>query len=290
MIRTTMTALFAMLFLAPGLGWAQSGILSSQVGYETGGCKRVLVRSRDPEFLSPKTRFMLCDPSGDPVIEKGLRSWGAIWGSTWWIADFTEADDPGTYGVIVTDGEGVVLRSDPIEIADRRLWKRCYDPIAHDFLKARAAQARTGSGWRDCDSDLQEFSSHVVAVDALCDVIEIRDHRLRDAEVDHLLDQVERGVGYLRRLQDRAEALGLGEGPVVHEDRQKHVVTGNVAKAAMIFARVGRVLGSRGPPPRRTRPVSSTTRPTSRTACPTWPRWPGRLPTRKPRSNNYRSL
>ena len=57
--------------------------------------------------------------------------------------------------------------------------------------------------------------------------------------------QILRGGEYMAHLQDKAGSLGLGDVAVAHEDRQKDVVTGNVAKAAASFARAARSLGQR---------------------------------------------
>ena len=126
------------------------------------------------------------------------------------------------------------------------LWHACFKTIAFDFLQTRAEQARTGMGWRDCGSDLQEFSSHVVAVDGICDVLETVSD-LSPEEQSHLRNQIVVGCTYLSHLQDKAEQMGLSTGAVIHEDRQDHVVTGNVAKAAMIFARASRLLQASHP-------------------------------------------
>ena len=79
----------------------------------------------------------------------------------------------------------------------------------------------------------QEFSSHAVAVDSLCDLLEHGAARTTPDDEARLRLEVLRGCGYLAYLQDKAQALGLGDGAVVHEDRQQDVVTGNVAKAGV---------------------------------------------------------
>ena len=121
-------------------------------------------------------------------------------------------------------------------------WKQCFGVIAFDFLETRAKLARTGKGWKDCGSDLQELSSHVVTVDSLCDLLE-KCPGLTDAgQKSRLLAQVACGMEYIVLLQERARELGLGDGPVVHESRQSDLTTGNTVMAAMIFARASRLL------------------------------------------------
>ncbi len=219
---------------------AETAIMSSQVGYDLGDPMRALVRSDQPDDLSPNAAFTLMDANSALILEGKLRPWGEKWGCHWWVADFSSLDRAGTYTLHIQDGASIT--SDPIEVATRLLWSKCYRTIAFDYLKTRAKQARTGKGWRDCGSDLQEFSSHAVAVDGLCDVLTSGDTLTTAPERDTLVDQILIGCEYLAHLQDKAKTLGLGDGAVVHEDRQKDVVTGNVAKAAMIFARAAHLL------------------------------------------------
>jgi len=232
------------------VAYATSGILSSQVGYDIGCPMRAIVRGDCPDYLTAGATFQLCDRTGKEVAGGPVRNWGEKWGSFWWIADFSGIEKRGTYVLHVNDGDSTFLVSDPIDVGHKTLWSKCFRTIAFDFLVTRAEQARSGKGWRDCGSDLQELSSHVVAVDGLCDVLEVAGNLTTQDERRHLLNQVLTGCEYLAHLQDKAKWLGLGRGPVVHEDRQAHVVTGNVAKGAMIFARAGRLL-------RPTRPMKS---------------------------------
>ena len=136
----------------------------------------------------------------------------------------------------------IILSSDSVILGNKILWNECYSTIAFDFLEARAENTLTGKGWRDSGSDLQEFSSHVVAIDGLCDLIELGEGIVTESEKHTIRKHLIRGCSLLVHLQDKAKEMGLGEGAVLHEDRQDHVVTGNVAKAAMIFARTSRIL------------------------------------------------
>lgn len=230
------TLIFAIIFmvsLTPVSG--QTGILSSQIGYDRGDLIRVIVRNDKPDFLSEDARFSVIDSKGK------LKPWGNKWNSNWWVTEITDIQEPGKYKVIVED-KNQILTSDTIEVGENILLSKCFHTIAFDNLKTRSEQARTGKGWKDCGSDLQEFSSHVVAVDALCDVLEIGVGFTTPEERRLLLEQILIGSEYLTHLQDKAKSLGLGDGCVIHEDRQTDVVTGNVEKAAMIFARVSRLI------------------------------------------------
>ncbi len=223
------------------------GILSSQIGYDAGGTKRVVVRSDAREYLSDRARFVLVDGEGEKAADGAVSYWGAIWNAHWWVADISACGHPGTYRLRIEDRGEAKGESDPIVIREHALWSACWSVIALDMLDARAEQSRTKRGWRDCGSDLQELSSHVVVLDCLCDALEIAPGRVTDPERRRLLAHLENGGDFLAALQDRAAELGLGDGPLVHEPRQDHAVTGNVTKAAMAFARISRILAPTAP-------------------------------------------
>lgn len=239
--RIWLIALVGVMSFTASASHAASGVLCSQIGYDIGEPMRAIVRSDDEHYLSSAAEFELLNCEGEQVIAGPVRMWGQKWKSWWWVADFSGVKAKGEYVLLVIDGQTEVARSNPIVLGRSVLWSNCFKTIAFDFLDTRAKQARTRKGWKDCGSDLQEFSSHVVAVDGLCDMIEMyADLTLNESH--KLLKHIMNGSTYLADLQDKAEHLGLGRGAVLHEDRQDHVVTGNVAKGAMIFARASRLL------------------------------------------------
>lgn len=220
---------------------SQHGVLSSQIGYDNNETIRVIVRSDRSDYITPGTKFRLQDSDGNMVLSGNVLNWGQKWGSYWWIVNISGLQTPGKYSVIIDD-INTSIRSESFNVGNHLLWSECFHIMAFDNLKIRSEQARTGMGWKDCGGDLQEFSSHVVAVDAICDLLEIGTRVINSDERSFLLEQMLRGTEYLAHLQDKAKSLGLGNGCVVHEDRQIDVVTGDVAKAAMIFARVARLI------------------------------------------------
>lgn len=222
-------------------------VMSSQVGYDLGDPMRVLVRGEQADEIPAEARFIVVDSEDNPVLDGRMTSAGEKWGSHWWVGDFSRIANAGTYRLRIAAGTQPLATSDPIEVGTRLLWKRVFPVIGHDYLKTRAEQARTGKGWKDCGSDLQEFSSHAVAVDSICDVLEINGRDLTEDDQKFLLDQLIQGGDYMAHLQDKAEKLGFGRGSVIHEDRDTDIVTGNIAQAAAMFARLSRLLASHTP-------------------------------------------
>lgn len=241
-----MNRLFSMVlvlvFLGTEIHYAQNGILSSQIGYELGSPVRVMIRSNQFEYLSKDAIFEVVNMEDESVLNGQVDKWGKKWETNWWIADLSRIKHPGDYIVKIKNQDELFLTSDTIKVGRNLIWTKCFRTIAFDFLQSRAEQARTGKGWRDCGGDLQEFSSHMVAVDGLCDILNTNIDLLKQSEKNHIIEQIQIGSEYLAHLQDKADSLGFGIGPVVHEDRDTDVVTGNVLKAAMIFAKVALIL------------------------------------------------
>ena len=164
--------ILALVLLSTPAHFAQNSILTSQVGYELGYPIRVMVRSDQADYLLSDAVFEVINMSNQPVLKGQVENWGKKWESYWWTADLSQIEHQGSYIVKIKNKDQLLLTSDTIEVGRNLLWAKCFHTIAFDFLHSRAKQARTGKGWKDCGGDLQEFSSHVVAVNALCDILE----------------------------------------------------------------------------------------------------------------------
>lgn len=222
-------------------------MLSSQIGYEPGEPIRVMVRTDRSDELQADTRFELMAPDGKPIHEGKVMAAGEKWGAHWWRIEVPKSTQPGEYRIHLLHGPDQHITSDPISIQPGTRWNQCFETIAFDFLETRAKLARTGKGWKDCGSDLQELSSHVVTIDSLCDILEKCPDLTDATRKQRITTQIVRGMEYVAMLQDRARELDLGDGPVVHESRQTDLTTGNIIKAAMIFARCSRLLKESNP-------------------------------------------
>jgi hypothetical protein len=78
---------------------------------------------------------------------------------------------------------------------------------------------------------------------ALLDMLEFASAQIPDSSIRRLIWHVKRGTDYLALCQDQAASQGSGDGPVVHEiPDHLNIVTGDITKAAVVFARASRVL------------------------------------------------
>lgn len=234
-----------------------SGFLYSQIGYDLGDPKRAIVRSHRREYLPEGALFQVFAAGVDaatPVLEGTVSYWGAVWKAYWWVVDFSDLEEPGTYTIVVrAPGAGgpsddELLRSETIEIGDNLLWRETVEPIALDQMEERARQARNGIGWKDCGAEWREANSHASTLIGLCEVLSIGYQWLSETQVDRLRRQIIHGCDYLTVLQDAAERIGAPFGPLVHEIPNHLVlIPGDTAQAVVALAHAGRLIADTHP-------------------------------------------
>ena len=105
--------------------FAQSGILSSQLGYELGYPIRVMIRSNQSDYLSNEAIFDVVNMENESVISGLADKWGKKWESYWWTADLSHLEHQGSYIVKINNKDHVLLTSDIIEVGRNLLWSEC---------------------------------------------------------------------------------------------------------------------------------------------------------------------
>ncbi len=232
---------------------AYAHLTYSQVGYDIGFPKNVMLRCVDSSFIGPETTFILREIADDKKVLSGkLEPKGKKWGKYWWKADISECEKPGAYYLVLREGKNKLLASDkklPVKIGKDILWKESWYATALAHLHIRDSLSyKPEGGWKDCGSTLQEVSSHAIMLNALCDLLEVVPEKLSDKEKQEVFYHLETGADYIAVCQDKASGLGYKEGAVVHEARENlKVVTGNVAKTSMILARISRLIKNANP-------------------------------------------
>lgn len=115
-------------------------VLVNQVGYDCKHSKKFIVQTKTG--LSHKAgSFKLIDKESDRVAYSGgLTFWGRVnrdtpddWGFDYWVGDFSEHTDEGTYELFVTVGDRTE-KSYPFEIGERILWRKLA-PAAFSYYK-----------------------------------------------------------------------------------------------------------------------------------------------------------
>ncbi|MBR4888034.1 MAG: glycoside hydrolase family 9 protein [Clostridia bacterium] len=202
-------------------------VIHSQIGYDTGRTKKAYVAGTLQNGSFRLTNAI----TKQTVLEGPVCNWGEKWNENWHSIDLTPADLPGEYTLeIFENGELAAKAESPVHIGRDILWNQCWHAISFAQLDVRAANCYPVGGWRDCGSELQEVSSHIIMLDALCDLW--TDARLPEFEREHLLQHILRGADYILCCQQE-------HGGFVHEVKHNPSVSfGNCANAVAVLARV----------------------------------------------------
>jgi hypothetical protein len=226
-----------------------SGLLYSQIGYDLGDPMRAVVRSSDPRHLTEQARFELRDAQTGQIILAGpVTRWGEKWGSSWWIADFSEVQQAGEYNLHILVEDLEIFMGGPIRVGPNLLWTESIVKVALDQLEERAQQARYGNGWLDCGIDWREANSHATMLIGLCDLLNIGHLWLSPEDKQRATAQIIHGCDYLSLLQDQATRLGHPAGALVHElPNHNFLIPGDQAQAAAAWAHAARLIAELHP-------------------------------------------
>ncbi|WP_170309925.1 cellulase N-terminal Ig-like domain-containing protein [Seonamhaeicola maritimus] len=225
----------------------------SQVGYDMNLPKVAMIQYKDSTLLSENVSYTLHKIVNDKKVYSGkIVSQGKKWGKYWWKVDFSNFKIAGDYYLKIKKGKETLFKSKkdlPIKIGKNLIWNKTWYPTALHHLHIRDSLSyKPEGGWKDCGSPLQELSSHIIMLNALCDLLELTPNELKESELQEVYHHLVVGANYVSLCQDKAKELGFQEGAVIHEMRENYkVVTGNVAKTAMILARISRLIKNENP-------------------------------------------
>lgn len=221
-----------------------TGFLYSQIAYDTADSKRALIRACTDDFVGKEAVLEILPAGGSEVVQSSsIRPWGKKWQHWWWVADFSEFQGQGLFELRFRQGDQILHQSKPLVFGDQELWKATFPVVALEQLKFRRDQARNQLGFKDCGHHWREASSHGGLLLGLTDMLEVGFQHMAPDELAILRSHLIHGCDYLEICQDTAAKLGLGDGSLVHEiPSVLHVIPGNVAMAAVIWARSARLL------------------------------------------------
>lgn len=221
----------------------QTGILTSQIGYNLGQPMRCLIRSTDKDFLVQAV-FQLISIETDDILLRGeVAYWGERWNSYWWEIDFSDLDISGQYKIVVFENETEKLTSDHFYIGEDILWNETIEDVGIAQFEKRAKQARNNNGFKDCGSDLREVNSHACAIIGMCDLIDVGFSWLDQNQIKRVHNMMIKGCDYIAVCQDKAEMIGYPKGAVVHEiPSVMYVLPGDVLKSTVALAKASRLL------------------------------------------------
>ena len=207
-------------------------ILYSQIGYDIGAIKKSFVTGEIKNGSFAVTNAV----TKQKVLEEKLTLWGEKWNENWFIADFSAVDCAGEYEIeVFAEGESLGKTQTLVHIGNQLLWNKTIYPCSLYQLDVRAANSYPEGGWRDCGSELQEISSHIIMLEAVCDLY--ADKRFPECDKARLLSHIRRAADYIALCQTE-------NGGFMHEIHHNNSVDfENSANAVAVLARVSRVLG-----------------------------------------------
>ncbi|MCG8306189.1 MAG: glycoside hydrolase family 9 protein [Cytophagales bacterium] len=237
-------------------GELNGSILYTRIGYDLDSDKRIIIRSKSEGYIEGTTSFELFNEDGKVVFSGKVVPWGRKWNEFWWIADFSEFVNSGVYTCSVKITDGLKLETKPFKISSDLLWNDTWETVAIEQLEGRVELRKKnytkhgpahaeGGGWQDCGGYLREVNSHATMLNGLFDVLEFSGDRIDQDEKEEIMSQMIIGLDYIAFCQDKAAELGKGEGAIIHEwPKHTNVITGDVIKGALCFARAAKVFES----------------------------------------------
>ena len=187
------------------------GILSSQVGYDADAPKKIIIRGPE-NFLDTDAEIEIWDQN-DRIAWRGKPSvWGNLWSSHWWIVDFSELHQPGSYTPKLIQFNAVRMLGDTFDIKENALFSQTAMPCGPGQLSKRKLLAQVRPGWYDAGALWQLVGSHCPQIVGLCDMVSIAGDFLSSTEREAYLTLIVDGTTYLSMCRAHAEKQGFGRG------------------------------------------------------------------------------
>ncbi|NJK95787.1 MAG: hypothetical protein HC905_13540, partial [Bacteroidales bacterium] len=227
-------------------GDGPAGLLFSQIGYELGFPVRIVIRLPKKELLAGKTRCRLLPVSGGKKIEADCEYWGEIWGSHWWVAQFTP-DQPGEWDVNLLHNGNVVISGSGLSVSKNLLWDATVELAAADMLERRVHFTKVGAGWQDAGTLWVESPAQSAMIISLCELLEKSAQKLNDSLKTRIEKQIIVGCDYLVMTQDKARELGYPEGSFSHDllGHEKDVLPNDAVKAVIALTKASLILSEK---------------------------------------------
>lgn len=220
-----------------------TGLLYSQIGYETELPVRVIVRGPGG-YLDGEARVRLVREDGSDEVTQTPVHWGHLWGSDWWVAEFPAETGEGAYSVSLCRAGAVLLTGGILRIRRGILFERTAAAMCTDLLDPREALAKAGCGWQDAGAMWQESPSHSAMIIGLCDVLDHAGAKLASEVAARARHHLAHGCEYLLKTQEAAERCGHDRGALSHDllGHEDAILPQNAMKAVVAWRRAARLL------------------------------------------------
>ena len=232
-----------------GSGWNPSdgpaGLLFSQVGYEQGWPVRIIVRLPEKKLLPENANCFLIPSENENRFETSFEYWGEVWKSHWWIADFEDIDEGGTWKVEVDANGNKLFRGNGLKVGKNILWDSTIEWSSVDMLERRKHfTGGIGAGWQDAGTKWIESPAQSAMIIALEELLEKTPDRFDEKFTERIHKQITVGCDYLVMTQEKAEELGFPRGSMSHDviGHERDVLPHDAMKAVVALAKAVQLL------------------------------------------------
>jgi len=221
-----------------------AGLLFSQIGYELGFPVRIIIRLPRKENISEAATCKLLPLTNESNYKSSCTYWGEIWGSHWWVADFGNINEQGTWNIEILDKGDTVFKAPGLRIEKNILWNETVELAAVDMLERRVHFTKVGAGWQDAGTLWVESPAQSAMVIALEELLEKSSSRLDSSLKGRIYHQITVGCDYLLMTQSKASELGFPKGSFSHDllGHEKDVLPNDAVKAVIALTRAVRLL------------------------------------------------
>lgn len=221
-----------------------SGLLYSQIGYEKGLPIRIIIRLPKKELLESRTICKLTGDNDEKTYQTEFNYHSEIWGSHWWVADFRDINEEGSWNIEVTNNNEIVFGAEGLTVAKNILWNKTIEYASVDMLERRRHFTGVGAGWQDAGTLWVESPAQSAMIISLEELLEKKKESFDDKFIERIYTQITVGCDYLVMTQNKAEELGFPKGSMSHDIKghEKDILPHDAMKAVVALAKAVQLL------------------------------------------------
>lgn len=240
--KLTMKPVFAGKNYTPAEG--VSGLLFSQIGYEFGWPVRVIVRLPKKELMDGQPLCRLAGNNTEKSYQTAFNYHSEIWGSHWWVADFIEIAEEGSWTVEVVNMGETVFRAEGLKVGKNILWNSTVELGAADMPERRVHFTKVGAGWQDAGTLWVESPAQSAMVISLCELLENKAAAISHELKKRIYKQITVGCDYFVMLEAKARELGFPKGAQSHDlhGHETDILPNDTMKTVIALAKAVRLL------------------------------------------------
>jgi hypothetical protein len=220
------------------------GLLFSQLGYEIGWPIRLILRAPDKHHFQADTTCRLSPCNARQSYEASCDYWGEVWGLHWWLIEFNDIRETGTWNIEILQDEKVLISDREILVEAGCLWNKTVHLASADMLERRSHFTKVGAGWQDAGALWVESPAQSAMIISLTEIVEHSPFKPDKSLEDRIFKQITVGADYLVMTQKKAQEMGYDEGSFTHDlhGNERFVLPNDANKACLALFRAARLL------------------------------------------------